>query len=72
MERLENIKVQIGIVILAQFVALFALFMADIEGVKILPMLILVIINSLVVIWVVYWFESDREQRDIDLSLIHI
>ncbi|RGD43143.1 DHH family phosphoesterase [Erysipelotrichaceae bacterium AM07-12] len=70
MERLENIKVQIGIVILAQFVALFALFMADIEGVKILPMLILVIINSLVVIWVVYWFESDREQRDIDISRI--
>ena len=35
MERLENIKVQIGIVILAQFVALFALFMAYSEGVKI-------------------------------------
>lgn len=70
MERLENIKVQIGIVILAQFVAVFALFMADIEGVKIFPMLVLLLINTLVVLWVVYWFSSDREQRDIDISRI--
>ena len=70
MERLENIKVQIGIVILAQFVAVFALFMADIEGVRIFPMIVLVLINTLVVLWVVYWFSSDREQKDIDISRI--
>ena len=70
MERLENIKVQIGIVILAQFIAVFTLLLADIDGIRIIPMLVLVMINSLVVIWVVYWFSSDREQRDIDISRI--
>lgn len=70
MERLENIKVQIGIVVLTQFVLVFVLAMAKIEGVHIFPLLLLVIINTLVLLWVVYWFSNDRERKDIDISRI--
>ena len=70
MERLENIKVQIGIVVLTQFLLVFVLAMAKIDGVRIFPLLLLVIINSLVLLWVVYWFSNDRERKDIDISRI--
>ena len=39
MDRLENFKIQIALVIFAQIVALLALFIADFDGVRILPII---------------------------------
>lgn len=70
MDRLENFKVQIAIIILAQIVALLALYFAEIPGVPVLPMAVLLIINMLIIIWIVMKFQKDKETRDIDISRI--
>lgn len=70
MDRLENFKVQIAIIILAQIVALIALNLAKIEGISIIPMAVLMVLNILIVTWIVMKFEREKEQRDIDISHI--
>ena len=70
MDRLENFKIQIALVIFAQIVALLALFIADFDGVRILPMIILVVFNISIVIWIVWRFQSDRKESDINISHI--
>lgn len=70
MDRLENFKVQIAIILIAEAAALFVLYMAGIPGLQILPMTILLILNILVIIWIVLKYERDKEQRDIDISHI--
>ena len=70
MDRLENFKVQIAIILIAEAAALFVLYMAGIPGLQILPMTILLILNILVIVWIVLKYERDKEQRDIDISHI--
>lgn len=70
MDRLENFKVQIIIILLAEVVALLVLYVADIPGVQILPLSIVLLINILVIAWIVIKYERDKGQRDIDISRI--
>ena len=70
MDRLENFKVQIAIIIFAQVVALFVLYMAGIPGVQVLPMSILLILNIMVIVWIVMRFQRDKMAKDIDISRI--
>ncbi|MEG0330054.1 MAG: DHH family phosphoesterase [Longicatena sp.] len=70
MDKLENFKVQIAIIILAQVVALLILFVANIDGMPILPMVILLVINILIVIWIVLRYQKEKEERYIDISRI--
>ena len=70
MDRLENFKVQIAIILIAEAAALFVLYMAGIPGLQILPMTVLLILNILVIVWIVLKYERDKEQRDIDISHI--
>lgn len=70
MDRLENFKVQIAIILFAEAVALFVLYMAGIPGIQVVPLIILLVLNILVIVWIVVKFERDKEQRDIDISHI--
>lgn len=70
MDKLENLKVQVVIIILAEVVALFALYMADIEGIPIMPMVILLLINIGIVIWIIMRYQGERNERYIDISHI--
>lgn len=70
MDRLENFKVQIAIIVFAQIVALFVLYMADIPGVQLLPMAILLVLNILIIVWVVMRFQKDKIAKDLDISRI--
>ena len=70
MDRLENFKVQITIILIAEAAALFVLYMAGIPGLQIIPMAILLVLNILVIIWIVLKYERDKEQRDIDICHI--
>ncbi len=70
MDRLENFKVQLAIILFAEATALFVLYMAGIPGVQFIPLLILLVFNILVIIWIVLKYERDKEQRDIDISHI--
>lgn len=70
MDRLENFKVQIAIILFAQLVALLAFYLADFNGISILPMVVLVALNILIVLWIVYRFENDKMRKDIDISHI--
>ncbi len=64
------LKYKLHLLFFAQIVALLALFIADFDGVRILPMIILVVFNISIVIWIVWRFQSDRKESDINISHI--
>lgn len=69
MERLENLKVQIGILVLVELVAMGMLHFSNIT----LSMRFiwgLVIFNLSMIVWIIYRFENEKEVRDIDVSRI--
>lgn len=70
MDRLENFKMQISIILIGEAAALFVLYMAGIPGIQIIPMVILLVLNILIIVWIVLKYERDKEQRDIDISHI--
>lgn len=70
MDRLENFKIQIAIIVFAQAIALFVLSIVGIPGVQIVPLAILLVLNTLIIIWIVLRFQKDKEFRDIDISRI--
>lgn len=69
MERLENVKVQVGIIILAEMVAIFILGISEIE-MNAMILWIMLALNVILVVWIMYRFQSDKEVRDIDISRI--
>lgn len=69
MERLENLKTQIGILILAEIVALVMFLLSGIELNNYLVWL-LTAIHIVMIIWIIYRFEGEKESRDIDISRI--
>lgn len=70
MDRLENFKVQIAIIIFAQLVALLAFYLADIDQVSMIPMVVLVVLNILIILWIVYHFQNEKIQKEINISHI--
>lgn len=70
MDRLENFKIQIAIIIFAQVIALIVLNLADIDGISIVSMAVLLIINIMIIIWIVIKYQREKDQRDIDISRI--
>lgn len=69
MERLENLKVQIGILVLAELTAAAMIQFSGMELHSYLLWLML-IINVIMIIWIIYRFQSEKESRDIDISRI--
>ena len=70
MDRLENFKVQIVIIVLLQVIALFALYAVGFDGVVMTPMVVMLVLNVLIIIWVMMKYQNDKSQRDIDISRI--
>lgn len=70
MDKLENFKMQVSIIVLAEIAGLFVLYMANIDGVRIAPMVILVLFNVLIFIWIITKYEKDKKQRYVDISRI--
>ena len=69
MERLENLKTQIGILILAEIVALVMFLLSGMDLNNYLVWL-LTAIHIVMIIWIIYRFEGEKESRDIDISRI--
>lgn len=69
MERLENFKVQVGIIIIAQIIALIVLYLAEFTQIAI-ALAIFLIINIALIIWIMYRYQDDKVNRDIDISRI--
>ncbi|MEG0469057.1 MAG: DHH family phosphoesterase, partial [Longicatena sp.] len=70
MDKLENFKIQVAIIVLAEIAAVVVMYMANIEGVKISPMVILLLFNILIFIWIITKYEKDKMQRYVDISRI--
>lgn len=69
MERLENFKVQVGIIIIAQIIALIVLYLAQFTQLAI-ALLIFLAINITLIVWIMYRYQDDKVNRDIDISRI--
>ncbi len=69
MDRLENFKVQVGIIVFAQIIALIALYLANFHQFAIVLSVFLAI-NVTLIIWIMYRFQNDKQKRDIDISRI--
>lgn len=70
MDKFENFKIQVSIIVLAEIAALFVLYMADIEGLFLPPMVILLLFNVLIFVWIITKYEKDKNQRYVDISRI--
>lgn len=70
MDKFENFKIQVAIIVAAELVALLALYVADFDGVWILPMVVLVVFNLLIFTWIITKYERDKKQRYVDISRI--
>ncbi|MEG2684741.1 MAG: DHH family phosphoesterase, partial [Erysipelotrichaceae bacterium] len=69
MERLENFKVQIGILIIAQVLSVVVIFILGYTGLG-YGIAAYLIIDIAIVVWIMYRFEQDKTIRDIDISRI--
>lgn len=69
MERLENLKVQIGILVLAE---LAAAVMFEVSGMELHHYILwlMLLVNIVMIVWIIYRFQSEKESRDIDISRI--
>lgn len=70
MDKLENFKIQVGIIVFAELAALFVLYMANIAGVLLWPLVVLALFNVLVFIWIITKYEKDKKERYVDISRI--
>lgn len=70
MDRLENFKIQIVIVVLLQILALLALYYVGFDNINMIPMVVLLVLNIMIIIWIMTKYQGDKEQRDIDISRI--
>lgn len=69
MERLENFKVQVGIILIAQIIALIVLYLANFIAIAI-ALAIFLAINIALIVWIMYRYQDDKANRDIDISRI--
>lgn len=69
MERLENLKVQIGILVLAE-VAAVMMFQLSGLTLNVYLLWIMLILNVVMIVWILFRFQSEKENRDIDISRI--
>ncbi len=69
MDRLENFKVQVGIIVFAQIIALVALYLASFHQFA-MVLSIFLAINITLIVWIMYRFQNDKQKRDIDISRI--
>lgn len=69
MERLENFKVQVGIIVIAQMISLVLLYLAGFQQLA-YGLVIFLAINIILIVWIMYRYQNDKESRDIDISRI--
>ncbi|MDL2276936.1 DHH family phosphoesterase, partial [Breznakia sp. OttesenSCG-928-G09] len=66
---MESIKVQVGIVLMLELVALILLVALGLVDLAI-ALVVIVGVNATVVLWILYTVENERENRSIDISRI--
>lgn len=69
MERLENFKVQVGLLIVAEIVAIIMLALSGIP-VSVGVLAIFLVLNVVLIVWIMYRYQNEKEARDIDISRI--
>lgn len=69
MDRLENFKIQIGIIIIAESVLAAFLFLAGFTSAAII-FGICVVFHSIIIVWTILRYEKDKKNRDIDISRV--
>ena len=69
MEKLENFKVQVGIIMFAQLVAIIGFYVTGFENVA-KALFCFFIINLAIVMWVFMRLEKDKLNRELDISRI--
>lgn len=69
MERLENLKVQIGILVLAE-VAAVIMFQLSGLTLNVYLLWLMLVLNVVMIVWILFRFQSEKENRDIDISRI--
>lgn len=69
MDRLENFKVQVGIIIFAQIVATIVIYFVGFAQIA-FALGIFLIINIILISWIFVRYDRDKQQRDIDISRI--
>lgn len=69
MERFENFKTQIIIILLVEIAALFVLSFVGLEEI-VLYVGVAVIINVILIIWILRRVSKDREQVDVDITRV--
>lgn len=69
MERLENFKLQVGVLLLAQIIALIVLYIAEFTQIAI-ALAIFLTFNIALIVWIMYRYQNDKANRDIDISRI--
>ena len=69
MERLENFKLQLIIVMVAQLLAAIILFMCGLQQIALIVAGV-VIVNILIVIWIMARMEKEKKTTDLDISRV--
>lgn len=69
MERLENLKVQIGILVLAEVAAVIMFQLSGLD-LNVYLLWLMLILNVVMIVWILFRFQSEKENRDIDISRI--
>ncbi|MEG0410066.1 MAG: DHH family phosphoesterase [Erysipelotrichaceae bacterium] len=69
MERLENFKIQVSILVLAQVVALVLMYLIGMRDIA-LCLFIFLVINIIMIGWIFLHFSLEKQNRDIDISRI--
>ena len=69
MDRLENFKVQIGIIIIAEIVLTAFVFLAGFNSIAVI-LATCIGFHALLIVWTVLRYERDKKNRDIDISRV--
>lgn len=69
MKYMENIKLQVGIVLMLEFVALILLVALNAVEIA-LALVIIVVVNTTLVLWILYTIQNEREDHFINISRV--
>lgn len=69
MKYMENIKLQVAMVLMLEFVALILLVVLDMTDIA-FALIIILVVNATLVLWILYTVQNEKENRSIDISRI--
>ena len=69
MKYMENIKLQVGMVLMLEVVALILLISLGMSDIAV-ALIIILVVNATLVLWILYTVQNEKENRSIDVSRI--